>query len=60
MTKKIIIFKNVYDLGVIAFVDYKIDNDRCDTSINQWLINLGAKVEKTFNLKVNIVINYQF
>jgi len=39
---------------VVAFIDYKIDNDRCDTSINQCLISMGAKVEKTFNRKVNI------
>lgn len=47
-----------YHLGVIAFVDYKIDNDHCDSSISQRLIHLGAKVEKTFNRKVNIMISY--
>lgn len=41
-------------LGVVAFVDYKIDDDRSGTDIIQRLIKLGAKVEKTFNLKVII------
>jgi len=48
----IIIYFNNLCLGVVAFVDYKIDNDRSGSSIIQWLIDLGAKVEKTFNRKV--------
>lgn len=49
-----------YVLGVVAFVDYKIDYDRSGTGIKQCLIKLGAKVEKTFNLKViaYIIIKY--
>uniref|UniRef100_A0A2H8TMI7 Microcephalin n=1 Tax=Melanaphis sacchari TaxID=742174 RepID=A0A2H8TMI7_9HEMI len=42
--------------GVVAFVDYKIDKDRSDSSITQCLIDLGAKVEKTFNQKVTHVM----
>jgi len=42
----------IYDLGVVAFVDYKIDNDRSASSIIECLIEMGAKVEKTFNQKV--------
>ncbi|XP_022174220.1 uncharacterized protein LOC111036501 [Myzus persicae] len=42
--------------GVVAFVDYKIDNDRSPSSIIHRLIELGAKVEKTFNKKVTHVI----
>uniref|UniRef100_A0A2S2PST0 Microcephalin n=1 Tax=Schizaphis graminum TaxID=13262 RepID=A0A2S2PST0_SCHGA len=42
--------------GVVAFVDYKIDNERCDSSIMYNLIKLGAKVEKTFNRKVTHVM----
>ncbi|XP_027851704.2 microcephalin-like [Aphis gossypii] len=42
--------------GVVAFIDYKIDNDKCDSSIANHLINLGAKVEKTFNKKVTHVM----
>lgn len=49
----------IYDLGVVAFVDYKIDNDRSGSSIIQCLIEMGAKVEKTFNQKViKSVINH--
>lgn len=49
----------IYDLGVVAFVDYKIDNDRSASSIIQCLIEMGAKVEKTFNQKVTkSVINH--
>lgn len=62
MTKKIKIFENVYDLGVIAFVDYKMADDDCvnptSNSLKQKLIKLGAKVEKTFNRKVNIMVIY--
>ncbi|KAL4143649.1 hypothetical protein QTP88_005960 [Uroleucon formosanum] len=42
--------------GVVAFVDYKIDNDRSGSSIIQCLIEMGAKVEKTFNQKVTHVM----
>ncbi|XP_026819681.1 uncharacterized protein LOC113558423 [Rhopalosiphum maidis] len=42
--------------GIVAFVDYKIDNERCDSSIIHNLIKLGAKVEKTFNRKVTHVM----
>ncbi|XP_022180207.1 uncharacterized protein LOC111040580 [Myzus persicae] len=42
--------------GVVAFIDYKVDNNRSNTSINQRLIDLGAKVEKTFNRKVTHVM----
>lgn len=42
--------------GVVAFVDYKIDNDRSGSGITQCLIDLGAKVEKTFNQKVTHVM----
>jgi len=52
MYKIVNIFLTPYDLGVVAFVDYKIDNDRSGSCITQCLINLGAKVEKSFNQKV--------
>ncbi|XP_003244772.1 microcephalin isoform X1 [Acyrthosiphon pisum] len=42
--------------GVVAFIDYKIDNERCDSSFSERLINMGAKVEKTFNRKVTHVL----
>ncbi|XP_001949045.2 uncharacterized protein LOC100168837 [Acyrthosiphon pisum] len=42
--------------GVVAFVDYKIDNDRRASSIIQCLIEMGAKIEKTFNQKVTHVM----
>lgn len=42
--------------GLVLFVDYKIDNDRSATSINERLISMGAKVEKTFNRKVTHVM----
>ncbi|XP_060877830.1 uncharacterized protein LOC132950410 isoform X2 [Metopolophium dirhodum] len=42
--------------GIVAFVDYKIDNDRSPSSIIQCLIEMGAKVEKTFNQKVTHVM----
>ncbi|CAH1733335.1 unnamed protein product [Aphis gossypii] len=43
--------------GVVAFVDYKIDNEpnRCPFIASK-LIDLGAKVEKTFNRKVTHVM----
>jgi len=47
-----------FDLGVVAFVDYKIDNERIDSCISSSLIKIGAKVEKTFNRKVNVMISY--
>jgi len=50
-----------YILGVFAFVDYKIDNDRSGSSLIQTLVKLGAQVEKTFNLRViNIFIICMF
>lgn len=52
----IYIFNNLYDLGVVAFVDYKIVNDRSGDCIIQQLLEMGAKVEKTFNLKVITLI----
>ncbi|XP_060847460.1 uncharacterized protein LOC132927023 [Rhopalosiphum padi] len=42
--------------GVVAFVDYKIDNERIDSCISSSLIKIGAKVEKTFNRKVTHVM----
>lgn len=42
--------------GVVAFVDYKIDNERADSSISHRLVDLGAKVVKTFNQKVTHVM----
>ena len=47
----------IYFLGVVAFVDYKVYNERCP-SLGDSLINLGAKVEKTFNRKVSVMISY--
>lgn len=47
-------------LGVVAFVDYKLDNDRSGIGIIHLLGKLGAQVEKTFNRKVitNNIQNY--
>lgn len=38
-----------------AFVDYKVDDDNSGKDIVFQLINLGAKIEKTFNRKVFIL-----
>lgn len=40
------------NLGVVAFVAYKIVNDQSAFDIIDLLIMLGAKVEKTFSQKV--------
>jgi hypothetical protein len=40
------------NLGVVAFMDYKIKNDQLVLDIIKLLIKLGAKVENTFNHKV--------
>lgn len=40
------------NLGVVAFVDYKIKNDQSFSDIVELLIMLGAQVENTFNQKV--------
>ncbi|XP_050533488.1 microcephalin-like isoform X2 [Daktulosphaira vitifoliae] len=42
--------------GVVAFVDYKIDNDRSGIGVKHRLTELGAKIEKTFNQKVTHVV----
>lgn len=45
-------FYNFFNLGVVAFVDYKTENDQSALDIIELLTMLGAKVEKTFNHKV--------
>jgi hypothetical protein len=47
-----------FDLGVNVFVDYKIENEHYVSSFSPSLIKMGAKVEKTFNRKVNVMISY--
>ncbi|XP_025420751.1 uncharacterized protein LOC112690864 isoform X2 [Sipha flava] len=42
--------------GVVAFVDYKIENDQSALDIIELLNMLGAKVENTFNHKVTHVV----
>lgn len=41
-----------YDLGVIAFVDYKINGECCSKGIKKQLTKLGAQVEKKINQRV--------
>ncbi|KAF0741929.1 microcephalin isoform X1 [Aphis craccivora] len=43
-------------VGVVFFVDYKMDNNHCDPNFVNHLTNLGAQVEKTFNRKVTHVM----
>lgn len=45
---------NIFDdLGVLAFIDYKVNHGDSDRlSIKHFVEKLGGKSEKTFNLKV--------